>query len=110
MRILLTADPAIPVPPTGYGGIERIVDALVRAYRSKGHAVGLLSHPDSSCGADVRFAWPAAGDGTPFATARNSLALVRAAMIFRPDVVHSFSRLGYLLPLLPLPLPKVMSY
>ena len=30
MRLLLTADPEIEVPPRLYGGIERIVDMLVR--------------------------------------------------------------------------------
>jgi glycosyltransferase involved in cell wall biosynthesis len=40
----------------------------------------------------------------------NTLALMRAVRNFRPDIVHSFSRLGYLLPLLPLRLPKLMSY
>jgi len=30
--------------------------------------------------------------------------------LFRPDVLHSFSRLAYLSPLLPTRLPKVMSY
>jgi hypothetical protein len=37
----------IPVPPVGYGGIERIVDALLRHYRAAGHTVGLVAHPDS---------------------------------------------------------------
>ena len=30
MRISLTADPELPVPPRLYGGIERIVDMLAR--------------------------------------------------------------------------------
>ena len=29
MRIAVTADPEIPVPPVLYGGIERIVDMLI---------------------------------------------------------------------------------
>jgi len=28
----------------------------------------------------------------------------------RPDVVHSFARLAYIAPLLPLKIPKIMSY
>ena len=44
MKILLTADPPIPVPPAGYGGIERIVDGLVRNYRAHGHTVGPVSY------------------------------------------------------------------
>ena len=30
MRVLITADPYIPVPPLHYGGIERVIDVLVR--------------------------------------------------------------------------------
>ena len=31
MKIAITVDPEIPVPPVLYGGIERIVDMLVRS-------------------------------------------------------------------------------
>jgi len=110
LRILLTADPFLPVPPVGYGGIERIVDALARHFRTRGHSVGLVAHPDSTCSADVLFPWPAAGRAAGAGALRNSIALVSAARRFRPDVLHSFSRLGYLLPLLFSSLPKVMSY
>ncbi|HEY1793398.1 MAG TPA: glycosyltransferase [Opitutaceae bacterium] len=104
MRILLTADPAIPVPPSGYGGIERIVDALAREYRHLGHAVGLAAHPKSTCAVDSFFPWR--GDSA----LRNTAALFSAVRKFRPDVVHSFSRLAYLYPLVPGSVPKVMSY
>lgn len=108
MKILLTADPMIPVPPVGYGGIERIVDALARHYRNHGHEVGLVSHPDSTCAVDARFSWQA-GDGM-LAGARNAWVLLKSSDYFAPDVIHSFSRLGYMLPLLAKSLPKVMSY
>ena len=110
LRLLLTADPEIPVPPRGYGGIERIVDALVRHFQSQGHVVGLVAHRDSQSPADVRFPWPGANSRSRWNSVRNALALRRAAQAFHPDVVHSFSRLGYLLPLLRSPLPKIMSY
>lgn len=110
LRILFACDPLIPVPPLGYGGIERIVDALVRHFRAQGHTVALVAHPDSTCPADARFAWPDSRIAGTGATFRNALALRRAVRSFRPDVVHSFARLGYLLPLLPAAVPKVMSY
>ncbi|MBS0630872.1 MAG: glycosyltransferase [Verrucomicrobia bacterium] len=110
MRILLTADPIIPVPPIGYGGIERIVDALLRYFRAAGHEVALLAHPDSTSPADRRFSWPDLRLDSSVATARNALALRRAVREFRPDVVHSFSRLAYLLPVLATRQPVVMSY
>jgi glycosyltransferase involved in cell wall biosynthesis len=108
VKILLTADPPIPVPPTGYGGIERIVDALVRHYRKHGHVVGLVSNPQSTCEVDARFSWRTE-PGT-WSDLLNARELMRAVASFRPDALHSFSRLGYMLPLLPRRLPKVMSY
>lgn len=110
MRILVTADPTIPVPPTGYGGIERIVDALVRQYRAAGNEVALLAHPGSTAPADRRFSWPSLDVRGARATWRNGLALRRAVREFRPAIVHSFSRLAYLLPILPFGPPVVMSY
>jgi glycosyltransferase involved in cell wall biosynthesis/LmbE family N-acetylglucosaminyl deacetylase len=110
MRILLTADPAIAVPPQGYGGIERIVDALVRHYRTQNHTIGLVAHRDSRSPANEHFPWPGRSSTSLRDTLRNTLALRRAVRVFRPDVLHSFSRLAYLSPLLLTRLPKVMSY
>jgi glycosyltransferase involved in cell wall biosynthesis len=112
MRILLVCDPMIPVPPAGYGGIERIVDSLVREYRSRGHVVGLIAKAGSSCPAEPLFNWPGARVRGFTDTARNAAALWRAARRFRPDVIHSFARLIYLAPLLAARSapPKIMSY
>jgi glycosyltransferase involved in cell wall biosynthesis len=110
MRILITVDPMVPVPPAGYGGIERIADSLIGALRAQGHVVGLVAKAGSTCAVDQFFAWPGNDVGARLDTWRNALALRRAAGRFRPDVVHSFSRLVYLLPLLPTRLPVVMSY
>jgi glycosyltransferase involved in cell wall biosynthesis len=110
MRILLTADPIIAVPPVGYGGIERIIDSLAGELRARGHTVGLVALAGSACPVDAFFAWPGARVGNRLDTVRNAMALVRAVRDFRPDVVHSFSRLAYLFGLLPARLPKIMSY
>jgi len=108
VRILYTADPILPVPPVHYGGIERIVDALIRHHRAAGHEAGLVAHPDSTAETDYHSAWPAGLSGKG-GTLRNALALRRAAREFKPDVVHSFSRLAYLAAL-PRSLPVLMSY
>jgi glycosyltransferase involved in cell wall biosynthesis len=110
MRILLTADPMIPVPPVGYGGIERIVDSLVGTLRAQGHVVALTAKAGSTCQADAFFPWPGERVGSILDTLRNAVALQRAVRKFRPDVVHSFARLAYLFALLPTHLPKIMSY
>jgi len=109
MRVLLTVDPILPVPPPLYGGIERIADALIRHYRSLGHEVGLMTLPESTAATDYRINWPN-GPGGKKAIWRNAQALRRAAAEFRPDVVHSFSRLAFLAGLLPLRVPVLMSY
>jgi len=110
MRLLFACDPLLPVPPAGYGGIERIVDDLVRHFRAAGHTVGLIAKAGSTAAVDARFAWPDERISGLTATLRNALALRRAVAVFRPDVVHSFARLAYLGGVLPAPQPKVMSY
>jgi glycosyltransferase involved in cell wall biosynthesis len=109
VRILLTADPFLPVPPVHYGGIERIIASLVSRLRVRGHSIGLLAHPESTAEADFHSHWPCALPSTIFHHAQNMRQLGRAASTFTPDVVHSFSRLAYLLPLFHTT-PKIMSY
>ena len=110
MRILLTADPYIPVPPIHYGGIERIVAALATDLRRNGHIVGLVAHPDSQAKTDFFAAWPDVNPRGWGGNLRNAAALRRAMRCFQPTVVHSFSRLFYLAPLLRKKVAKVMSY
>ena len=47
MKILLVADPHIPVPPTHYGGAERVVALYAQEFARLGHRVDLLAGPDS---------------------------------------------------------------
>jgi glycosyltransferase involved in cell wall biosynthesis len=110
MRVLLTVDPEIPVPPTTYGGIERIVDALVRALMKAGHEVALIARQHSTCPASQLFAWPGKSSRSVLDTLHNTWCLARVARVFQPDVIHSFSRLAYLLPQLRGKRPLVMSY
>jgi glycosyltransferase involved in cell wall biosynthesis len=109
MCIAITADPELPVPPELYGGIERMIDGLVRTLMAQGHAVTLFAHPSSSVPCEL-VPWPGASSRSRRDTARNAACLARAVMAGRFDLIHSFSRLAYLLPLLPLPIPKLMSY
>lgn len=109
MRIALTADPELPVPPKLYGGIERVVDMLARSLAARGHEVTLFANADSSCPVR-RIGWPGASSKSHADTIRNAVTLTKHVVNGRFDVVHSFSRIAYLLPLLPLRLPKLMSY
>ena len=110
MKILLTADPELPVPPQLYGGIERIVDLLVTGLQAHGHTVGLVAHQDSTSPAHQLFPWTGMRSQHKLDALRNTFALWLAVQQFQPVLVHSFSRVLYLLPLLTFPMPKVMSY
>ena len=109
MRIALTADPELPVPPQLYGGIERIIDLLARELSRRGHEVALFAHSDSATAAEL-IPWPGRSSSSRTDTLRNAATLLREVRRGRFDLVHSFSRVAYLLPLLPLPIPKLMSY
>lgn len=109
MRIALTADPELPVPPTHYGGIERIVDMLARGLVARGHDVTLFAHPKSSSAGHL-VPWPGASSVSAADTIRNAATLARWVKRNRIDIVHSFSRIAYLTPILPMSLPKLMTY
>ena len=109
LRIALTVDPELPVPPLHYGGIERIVDMLARNLALRGHEVTLFAHPGSTCPVP-KVGWRGPSSGSRLDTLRNAATLSRHVAIGRFDIVHSFSRLAYLAPLLPLAIPKLMSY
>lgn len=108
MKILISADPFLPVPPEHYGGIERIIAGLVEEFRNQGHGVALLAHPDSTCSADYGFSW--SGEPGQANLLRHNVDVARALQEFKPDVWHSFSRLAYMIPALARSIPKVMSY
>jgi glycosyltransferase involved in cell wall biosynthesis len=109
MRILLTVDPEIPVPPQLYGGIERIVDMLVHGLVERSHQVTLIAHPNSNVPCRFvpyyRFRSQSKSD-----TLRNTRRVCREVIRWKPDVIHSFGRLAYLTPILPLRIPTLMSY
>jgi glycosyltransferase involved in cell wall biosynthesis len=112
LRIAITVDPNIPVPPTLYGGIERVADFLVRGLVSRGHDVTILAHPASrTAGRLVPYG------RRPHTSRRSRLTelwqvgayLTRHLRSF--DLIHSFGRLAALVPVLPARwIPKIQSY
>jgi glycosyltransferase involved in cell wall biosynthesis len=110
VKVLVTVDPQIPVPPKLYGGIERIVDGLVNEMRHKGHTIGLVANAQSEVVVDYMRPWASEDATSRVSHIQNTLTLRKAVNEFRPQLLHSFSRLGYMLPLLPSRLQKLMSY
>jgi glycosyltransferase involved in cell wall biosynthesis len=109
LRIAITVDPEIPVPPRLYGGIERIVDMLVRGLMERGHDVTLFANPESTARCRL-LPYPGAKSQDRIDTLANMWHVSNTIRRGHFEVVHSFARLAYLSPVLPLRIPKIMSY
>src|SRR5580692_9724720 len=105
-------DPGIPVPPTLYGGHERLVYLFAEEYRKLGHEVTLLAGPESHCsGKTVTF-------GTNDLNRSRKVRFNEARFVWKYlrqdahsfDLIHNFGRLIYLLPVLNYPIKKIMTY
>lgn len=109
LRIALTADPELPVPPTHYGGIERIIHLLADGLIARGHEVTLIAHPNSCTRAKLvpygSFDWR-----FRMGMASNIALVTRTVALGKFDIIHSHSRLAYILPTLAMRIPKLMSY
>lgn len=100
MTILFTVDPEIPVPPLNYGGIERIVDSLIRIFKKENHQVYLVANSESTNQfADKIFGWPRNKSKGWYNIALNTRFLDSVVNTVNPDIIHSFSRLLYLYPI-----------
>jgi len=109
LRVAIKVDPEIPVPPKHYGGIERIVDMLIRGLMERGHEVTLFANPASVVPCRI-LPYPRLGSLAAADTFRNMWFTSSGILRWRPHVVHSFARLAYVMPLLPSGIPKIMSY
>ena len=112
VRLAITADPYLPVPPRLYGGIERVIALLVSGLIRRGHDVTLIAHPQSHTPATlIPYGAP---PHTRIAARTRELVQVASALVRlsgRIDIVHSFGRLAALLPVLPMrAVKKIQSY
>jgi glycosyltransferase involved in cell wall biosynthesis len=109
LKIAITADPELPVPPKLYGGIERVIDMLVRGLVARGHEVTLFANGASDVPCQM-VPYAGASSLSRADTLRNMFAVARGVIGGGYDLVHSFGRVAYLFPLLPLGMPKLMTY
>jgi glycosyltransferase involved in cell wall biosynthesis len=96
LRIGVIAPPWLPVPPTGYGGIERVVAVLVDGLVASGHDVTLFAAPGSST--DARLVTPLAiapllgdSDSGPDELYHTTAAYLRADAF---DIYHDHTGIG----------------
>ena len=108
LRLMLTADPELPVPPRLYGGIERIIALLADGLAARGHDVTLVAHRDSATSG--RLVPYTRTDSRATSLFANATTIGAAALRHRPHVIHSFGRLASLAAVWPLRRPLVMSY
>lgn len=109
MNIAVIADPELPVPPALYGGIERIIDILINGLLQQNHSVTLFAHKNSTSAAKLI---PYMGENSTDALAilKNTWLINTKILQGNYDIIHSFGRLIYLIPQLPLNVRKVMTY
>lgn len=101
MKILLTTDPEIPVPPPLYGGAERLASDLIDEYVSLGHEVYLMANSASQKNnLSGFFPWEADSSVGFSNVVKNAWQLRKVYGKVKPDVVHCFSRLLYIYPTL----------
>jgi glycosyltransferase involved in cell wall biosynthesis len=108
MKIAITADPEIPVPPILYGGIERIIFMLIEELHKEGHDIILFAHKDSKVPCKL-IPYPSQGQ-SKLEILKNTVCITRHVLTNKFDVIHSFGRLAYLTFVLPLKVKKIMSY
>lgn len=99
MKILMTCDPEIPVPPGKYGGVERLVSGLCQEYQALGHEVCLIANDASTEPVAKRFGWKVSHSRGLNSIMENGFQLRKVVRAIKPDVIHSFSRLMYLYPM-----------
>jgi glycosyltransferase involved in cell wall biosynthesis len=106
--ILLIADPYIPVPPHGYGGVERIVDFLAEGLAQRGWRVTLACHPESSC--HVKLLSHPVLNSSPRGRVINTLNLLQHLACNRYDLIHSFAHYDLTALLWWLPRKQIQSF
>jgi glycosyltransferase involved in cell wall biosynthesis len=94
----LLAPPWITVPPTSYGGTERIVGLLAQGLAEAGHDVLMVAHPDSRVDGVHLIAAPPPPTGVTIGQVGVELAHATAGyrrlIAARPDVIHDHTTAG----------------
>lgn len=85
-----------------------MIDLLITELLLEGHSVTLFAHRDSKVACKL-IPYPSIGHGIR-ASILNSWQINKTMMRDNYDIIHCFGRLAYVLPLLPMQLPKLASY
>ena len=98
MRIAIVSPPWVAVPPAGYGGTERVIDDLCRAFVADEHEVLLYATGDSTtCGVELAWTFETARGtehASPAAELRHVTDAYDAVLEWGADVVHDHTMSG----------------
>lgn len=104
MKIAIVADPYVPVPPTKYGGTERVIFNLIKGLQEEGHEPILIGPADSSVPCEVipttpkSIPYPSDKSERPkferqIATVARTMEAKIAQIGPRVDIIHSHSKI-----------------
>lgn len=111
MNILLIADPIIPVPPSHYGGAERIVALYAEEFSRLGHRLNLMAGPGSKAFGGRLHLHRAPSKAYASRAYRKLRFQLQSLWAARDcDVVYNFARVDYLEGLLALKKPILQCY
>jgi glycosyltransferase involved in cell wall biosynthesis len=108
MKILMLADPVVPVPPIFYGGVERVINVVSEELIRLGLDITVLCHPLSTCAAK-KLVYPDLGINR-FARIKNMLFLIKHITRNKYDIIHSFAHFDMLIPFWPLRMNIIQSF
>src|SRR3954453_11887941 len=97
MRVAIVAPPWMPVPPPAYGGIEAVLDGLVRGVDRLGHDVLLYTTGDSTCPVEKAWRVPKAmgtGNLSPATELQHVLNAYDEIRRWGADIVHDHTLAG----------------
>ncbi|MCP9884169.1 glycosyltransferase family 4 protein [Synechococcus sp. ATX 2A4] len=111
MKILLIADPLIPVPPKHYGGTERIVALYAEEFSRLGHEVNLMAAQGSKSFGGKLYCHRAPNHQYLSRAYRKLRFQLQSTLAFhRCDVVYNFGRIDYLKTLFSLGAPVLHCF
>ena len=109
MKILLINKPYYAVPPTFYGGVERIVDTLARSLKARGHDVSLMARGDSTCPVRI-IPWKTKTSHSVIGRMRSAVEVAVCVARERFDVVHCHAAVSAALPAALAGVPVVTTF
>jgi glycosyltransferase involved in cell wall biosynthesis len=98
MKIAIVGNPYYPIPPTKYGGTERVINYLIKGLKEKGHEPILLAPGDSTIDCEVipivKKSMPFPKRDSVYFRTRQALALQRTKAALEKiapyvDIIHS---------------------